>query len=252
MNWIITPAFCRWELLADMLCHTHQDPLPKDTVHVVLDNHYPINKSENRSQIYELCEEYGCLYIDSKGDFGLHRSVNNAMKRLGMTKDDQFIGLDPDDRVSPGALQVLIEVMQKDKTFAVLGTSFKMVFDRMDSGFVYGYEKIAGHDILVHPNTDVWNVCAWNMEWLLSIGGLKQRHAYYFGLEETMYGEWFLRGLKFGYLADYTSDYVPVDRMNPSLFDREYGLWKCDHIKGFEGSFEEWLGTRSRTIRQTA
>lgn len=252
MNWLITPAFCRWELLADMLCHTYQDPLPKDTVHVIVDQHYPVNKSENRNQIYELAEEYGCLWVDSGRDLGLQGGVNNALVRIGATKHDILLGLDPDDRVSPGALNALIEVMTADKSFAVLGTSFQMVFDRLDAGFPYGEEKIAGYDVLIHPNTDVWNVCAWNLDWLLSVGGLKQRNAYYFGLEEAMYGEWMMRGLRLGYLADYTSDYVPVDRMNPSLFDREYGLWKVDHIKGFQGSFEEWLGARSRTIRQTA
>ena len=240
MNYLFTPAFCKPALLEDLLTHLYSKPSIKAPItHVILDNRYPLNEKD---AIAEVCEDYPVIYFDSGSDLGLHRSVNQALDYFGVQSEDIFMGCDPDDRPSPGTFDAMIDVMKVDPTIGVLGANFSVIREKKATlGDRMPEIQVAGHNLYVHPAVEMWNVAAFSMPLLNSIGGLNQHNEYYGLLEMALYPRWKERGMVLAYLKDYISDAAPVDRSNPALFDTSYAAWKKAHVGGFRGSFGEWL-----------
>lgn len=240
-TWLVTSAFCKADLLEDLLEFVYSTPPKTKFTHIICDNHYPIDKENNRQKIKELSEEFGCHYIDSGRDLGLHRGINNAMMKAGVLPGDILVGLDPDDRPQAGFLDTMKAVMQAQPSLAVLCTSFSVIYQKMGEGVPFKPMMIAGHPVMVHPSIEMWNVAAFNTHFLNDIGGISQPNAYYGGIEVDLYRSWQKRGMFYGYLAGVTSEAVPVNRADTSLFDPQYRQWKTDHVNGYKKSFEEWL-----------
>lgn len=246
-TWIFTPAFCKAKLLEDALEFYYKQGHPK-MEHVITDNHYPVDKENNRKEIKRLAEKFGCHYIDSGKDLGWHHGMNNAVKILGITADDLVLGCDPDDRASPGTFQALKDVMDADPKVAICAVNFWVLpWKIKEHGLTMRDEEIAGHKVWVHPSVEMWNVCAFNMRLVFEMGGFTQMSPYYGGLEVAMHRAWQRHGMKLCYLKDYSSEAVKLDRTDRTLFDPEYGDWKVEHAhKGYKGSFEEWLKERGK------
>lgn len=243
-TYLITSAFCKSKLLEQCLQSTE---VPATMEHIIVDNHYPIDKEENQFKIKLLAQVHGCHYLDSGKDLGLHEGFNNAVEKFDIGPDDLVIGLDPDDRPSPGALHALEYHLREDAGLAVLGLAFSVIYERFKT--ILGFDNQTYHKetVWIHPNVEMWNVAAYNMELIHSMGGFKETFAYYGGLESALYGAWSKKGMNLGYLPGYTSEYTPVDRADLTLFDPEYRLWKNDHVaEKFRGSFEEWLKYNNR------
>lgn len=244
MNWIFTPAYCKSSMLEGCLKNLYESPTYLDGfTHVIIDQHYPVDIDHNRKAIQDLCKQYGCTYIDSGYDRGLHGGINNAMQVLSVKPTDAFIGCDPDDRPSPGAIQALKRVMEADPSVAVAALNFWVIPWKMkEHGLVMKEETIGGEHVWIHPGVEMFNVVSFNMKLVHELGGFHQPNAYYGGIEISLFHEWFKRGMKLVYLRDHNSEHVKVDRDDPSLYDKSYGEWKIAHAtKGFKGSFQEWL-----------
>ncbi len=213
--------------------------------HVILGNHYPVDKKYNQWKIQELAKHYGCIYIDSLYDRGLHQSLNYALAILDIQPTDIFIGCDSDDRPSHGAFQALRTVMIHDPSIAVLGLNFWVLPMKQEKeGRPWPESTIAGHRVWTHPGAEMFNVVSFNMKLIQEIGGFYQPNAYYGGIEIALYREWSKRQMKLCYLIDHSAEAVQVNREDPLLYDKSYGQWKIDHAtKGFSGSFEEWVTT---------
>lgn len=239
--WLITPSFCKANLLAKFLEHIYKTPPKTEFTHIIIDNHYPIDKETNRKKILTLAMGYKCKYIDSGKDLGLHRGLNNAIIKAGIEPGDILVGCDPDDLPSPGFLDIFYEVMKEDPRLAVSCASFGVIEQRVKEGVPFAKREIAGHPILIHPTIEMWNVAAFNMQFIFDMGGFHQSHAYYGGIEVALQQAWNRRGMYYGYLPEINSEYAMVDRTDKTLFDPEYREWKTAHIGGFKGSFEEWL-----------
>lgn len=243
-TWIFTSAFCKAKMLEECLKHLYSDPFLeiKPFCHVVIDNHYPINKEKNRERIQELCLQYRCAYIDSGCDLGLHQGLNKAMAIVGVEPDDHLLGCDPDDRPSKGWALAMTQVMTGDPSVAVCGMNFWVLPWKQNQQGAWKREIINYHRVWIHPGVEMWNVAAFNMKLVRSLGGFSQPNAYYGGIEIALYHEWVKRQMKLVYLIDYSSEAVPVNREDPELYDQIYGKWKIDHaMHGYTGSFESYL-----------
>lgn len=243
MKFVFTPAFCKASMLRDCMEHLYATQPMDEYEHIIVDNHYPVQKAINREYIRELCRKYGATYVDSGGDLGLHGGVNYAMRLVGVKSDDFYVGCDPDDRPSTGALKAIFDVMEADPKVAVCALNFFVIPWKMkDHGLVMQEEVIAGHNVWVHPGVEMWNVAGFNMPLVHKLGGFWQPNAFYGGIEVALYHQWSKEGMKLVYLKDFNSEDKPVDRNNPELYDQTYGQWKIDHAtKGFKESFEIWL-----------
>ncbi len=208
--------------------------------HVILLNHYPIDKEENNKQIKYLANKYNCTLIDSGSDLGLHKSLNNACKILNIQDDDTLIVCDPDDRPTPNFAKPFKDVIDADKSIAVLGCNFWVIEDRFKEGKLTE-SVIAGHRVWTHKNIEMYNLAAYNYSFIRSIGGFNEPLPYYGGLECYLYSKF--NGLKMAYLADVRSDNVKLDEKDTRLFDPRYRAWKTRSTHGGEEqiAFEDWL-----------
>ena len=239
--WLTTSSFCKASVLERCLEFIYKDGRPDILQHIIIDNHYPINKAANRDRIRCLANEYGCLYIDSGRDLGLHDGVNNAMKQLATEKDHIWIGCDPDDSLDAKSIQAIREVMTYDRSIAVAALSFSVINERFQQGKLRE-ETIAGHKVWAHPDVEMFNISGMDMGFLKEVGGFHQHFKYYGGLEAALYPEWAKRKMRLVYLADVKSDSVHIDRFDRILFDPEYRDYKTAHVnRQFDGSFEEYL-----------
>lgn len=231
-------------MLEDCLTHIYEEwgyAHDGSFQHVIIDNHYPINKDWNRRRIRDLAEYYGCTLVDSGGDLGLHEGINNAARVVGMRPEDHFIGCDPDDRPQQGFVNAIRSVLEADPTFAVVGCSFWVIPWRKDQGVAFQEVPVGGQRVWVHPGVEMWNVAGFNWKFITEIGGMRQPNSHYGGLEACLFPEWQKRGMKLGYLPDVRSDAVKLDQNDTRIFDPEYRQWKDAHVAGFKGGFEDWL-----------
>jgi len=243
-TFLFTPAFCKAKLLEDCLKHFYmekkRDPFYAAMRHVVIDNHYPVNKERNRDWIKIYCEQYNCLYVDSGKDLGLHEGLNHAMKEVGITREDYMLVCDPDDRPAPGSLKALKQVMKADPKIAVaacVGYDYYHSVRRNSKP-----DLIAEHQVFIHNTVEMWNVAAYHVGFIKDIGGFKEIFAYYGGIEAALYDQWKDLGMKLAYLKNFNCDWTPVNKHDPELFDVDYRNWKTAHTsREFDGSFEEFL-----------
>jgi hypothetical protein len=251
-TWIITPAFCSARMLEDCLRHIYSHRPIAPVEHVVLDNHYP---TETDGTIRQVAEKYGCTYFDSGGDFGLSRSVTQAVREIGVNREDVVCGCDPDDRPSPGWVDTLRKVMLADRSFAVLGGVFPFCTGPLQQQhlaenqtpfevFVKGLveEEVAGVRVLVHPSVEMIKVAALSARMLVDFGyPTNYRHPYYGGQESMMFEWWKTRKMRLGYVPS-----VTVRQADASLFDMRYRRWKDAHLGGWPGSYKDWINDGRR------
>lgn len=240
-KFLITPAFCKAALLRDFMRWIDETQKYEDSLHIVTDNHYPVDQENNSDAIRGICDRHSAYYIDSGADIGLHKSLNKAIEFFGIQSTSLLVGCDADDRPSPGAINSLFKVMEVDPTIGVLGLQFSVIRDRHAQG-VLSEETVAGERVWRHPGLEMYNVAAFNMKMIHSMGGFHQPNQYYGGIEVALWPEMQKMGLHLAYLADHCSDAIAVDRSDPKLFDASYGDWKIAHAtKGYKGSYGDWI-----------
>lgn len=256
MKWLITPAFCKSKMLESCLEHLHTD-LPSDVKHVIIDNHYPINKEQNQVDIYALVKKFRCLYIDSGKDLGLHHGLNNAYRIINPEPSDTWVQVDPDDRPSPGFYDALNEVMCNTQKLALCALSFDLIKERLKEHASPEIERFVSFaepfglsggttSVWIHPKIEMLLSNAINLKFIESVGGFYEYYPYYGGFEASMYERWNPLGYELGFLLDYVADSIKLDPNDTTLFDPEYRLWKDAHLSGYEKSFEEWLQETNR------
>lgn len=243
-NWIFTPAFCKYRMLEECLDHIYcVKNNTEGFQHVIIDQHYPVEELENSRRIRELANAYGCTYVDSLFDRGLHHGLNNAIRLMQVEIDDTLIGCDPDDRPSHGAFHALKKVMDHNTLIAVCGLNFHVLpWKQKETKQEWPVEVIAGEKVWLHPSIEMFNIAAFNLKLLHMIGGFSQPNAYYGGIEVELYKNWLPLGMRLAYLIDHTSEAKQVDRTKPELYDESYGKWKIAHAcNGYVHSYAQWL-----------
>lgn len=160
--------------------------------HVLVDQHYPINKEENRKEIAEICKEFGVAIVDPGKNLGLHEGFNWAMRKLEMKPEDIMICFDPDSYpVTPGWDMALVRAILGDPEKRIAWAS---VTNKSSMGDIiakgHTVRKSDGFIELWIPNHPIVNfLCAFHVEWLLSVGGLSEPKNFYGHLESHMYSK---------------------------------------------------------------
>lgn len=236
-NILVTPCFARAELF-ELSARTLMDKLTPGVVDEkwVLDNHYPCGE-DNSVKIKAAAAKYGYSYFDSGADLGLQGSLNNFYKHNPQPAGTIHIGVDPDSTSAVGFDKAIVDVMRADSNLVMCATMNTGIDDAIAKGRCIVLESvIGGHSVFVHPNIEMVNVCGYNLDWINSVGGFDQPNKYYGGLEIALYRKFKRERLVF--LLD-----VPnVELVDSHLVtDPKYRQWKTEHLKGYKGSFKEWL-----------
>jgi hypothetical protein len=244
MIYLVTPAFCKAPLLAQCLDHLYADPTTTGltTRHIIIDNHYPVEKERNSAVIKELAAKFNCRYVDSGKDLGLHHGLNNAIKQVNVNKDDLLIGCDPDDRPRPGAMKALVDVMNYNPKIAIAALTFNILhrnFGDLMARASVNKPPVPRH--WAHPSTDMWKIAAFRMSFVEQCNGFQEPNKYYGGIESNFHQHWKRLNMQLVYLPDHQLDHVGEEN-SPEFLDTEYWQYKQAHVRGqFTESFEEWI-----------
>lgn len=211
--------------------------------HVLLDQHYPVDKEQNRSAVRALCDELGIEVMDAGRNLGLHVGFNYVLDQLNPAADDIIIAYDGDSTpVGNGWDLALVRTLLGDPQKKVVWASLTNPRSAKDLG-ERGYidKVIDGHLHVRVTKTAVTNsVCAWNFGWLKSVGLLTEPSAFYGHLETAMFEK--LGANQWAFVRDY----IESDELR-DLHDRSYVVYKwCHaHLKSWPGDFESWLAAGS-------
>lgn len=211
---------------------------PPDFNHVIIDDNYPIKKGSVNHRVEYMAKKYGCIYLNSGKNLGLHKALNFGIREVGVDPDDFYINCDADDRPQPGMFDAMYDVMKVDLTLAVLGCQFSNINPKLKA---LPTEQAGGHEIIIHPSVDMWNVSAINMRFIKAIGGFDEPYPFYGGIESYLYSKYNQMGMRLGYLKGFSSQYANVDN---KLIDPEFTEYKQAHVAGpvsYAGSFESFL-----------
>lgn len=207
--------------------------------HILVDQSYPINKTENRADIRRVCAELGVEVLDPGQNLGLHGGFNWALRQLGPQDDDIVIGYDGDSMpISPGWDMALVRAILGCRTHDVVWSSLMNPRSEVDI-LARGYDRtMADGFIELHlTRTAVMNsVCAWRFGWLRSVGYLDEPLQWYGHLESCMWGK--LAGKRWAFLPGWREVDDPRDD-----HDRGYIVykWHVAHLMNTKLDFESWL-----------
>lgn len=246
---VVTPSYCRHTLLADYMAHVYRDPEMSrgDVVHVLGDNHYPVNKEKNSAEIRKIARDYGAVYHDNGRDVGLTENVNACLRAVNAGFGDIVIGSDPDDRPSLGFVGKFVRALSLDPKLAVAASLFSVIDQRIRQPEV-GMKQVMIGDMRAwqHPSLEMWNLSAARMDDIIKWGYFDEANAYYGGAEHYIFDKLTAEGKYYAYLEDVRSDAAPVDKSGP-MFDPEYKDWKFYHAhRAYQHNFEYYLNDPNR------
>lgn len=211
--------------------------------HVIVDQHYPLERDATRAEIERLAMEYNLTLLDPGRNLGLHDGFNWAMSQLPLADEDIIIGYDGDSLPSAQgwdmALVRAIEGRRSDGEGTVVWSSLgnpRTLKDIRERG--YRRTTVDGYLQLWLTRTAITNsVCAWRVGWLRRVGGLSEPTAYYGHLEATMWGK-----LRHGELWAVVPDWPERDDLRDD-HDRAYVIykWRHSHLRNWPGDFASFV-----------
>lgn len=239
MVYTITLGFCPARILEASLENYYATRAIKDSFcHVLLDQHYPIEKEANRTLIKALCSKYGIKYVDAGKNLGLHEGFNLALRSIDLNPEDKVIAFDPDSYPeSYGWDEALCDALDEKE----IGWATVMNPRCEEELRKYGFDMInrPGKAELWITRRDIVNsTCAWRGDFLIKSKGLIENRPFYGHLEAPMWAKLQEQNLKWAFLYGFKeSDHLRF------MHDREYVeyKWAHAHLKEWDGDFESWL-----------
>lgn len=226
------------EIVADSIAQYYRTKSKEvETVHVLLDQHWPLEREKTREHLQAIAKQYGCLYIDSGRNRGLHEGFNYALSQLTIPDNAMVIGYDPDSYpVTIGWDMAMCEVFVADPRIQWLSLWHQHATRQLlHEGAGMHLEMIHGHRVRQVSRAVMNSVCGFRMGWLRRIGGLYEVLPKYGGLEVHMWpkidGRWV-------FLEDFQEQPALYDRMNPLYKEWK---WRTAHLGEPQIDFGEWL-----------
>jgi len=216
--------------------YTHKTQVIK---HIFVDQHYPINKNENKKELVEICKKYGLQYLDPGKNLGLHGGFNWAVEQMGgYNDDDYYIGFDPDSFVLSAGwdMALLTPYLQRNNI------GWTSLFNQRSKEDIqskpFAPHKL-GHVYTWQPLQAVMNsICMWSGKFLKATGGLHEPLHWYGLLECDMFERLKANNMEWHFLCDWWED----DSLRV-MQDEDYKIykWEYAHMKSTTDDFETWL-----------
>src|SRR6266853_5194619 len=85
--------------------------------HLLLNNHYPIDKKRNDKLLMTLLASYDCTLYDLESNVVLSAGYNFLIEKCNLQDEDIVLGIDPDVwPLTPGWGEALVKVLLADPT----------------------------------------------------------------------------------------------------------------------------------------
>lgn len=245
----ITVAFCPAAQLARTLLKYQASSIISPTRHIIVDGHYPLNKTANQRDIRLIVEAYQAAnpnekiqLMDPGRDLGSAQSQNWAIEELHDLinfDEDCWINLDPDAAcITKGWDAAMRNVLEHDPKCILVTTNSPMV-----EGFIQRRHqameerKIGSHTVMLPDMPTPFNLSMWRLSFLRDIGGIPQLFPSYGEVEGPMYQ----MARQLGYYNCYLKHFME-DEDGKLMHDQVFEDWKDAHARNhtFLGNFEEY------------
>lgn len=240
--WTISMCFMDADIIHDSIQQYYATKsLEVETVHVLVDQHWPINYTQHKHDLELIAKKFGCHYTDPGKNLGLHEGFNYGWRKFAIPDNAAVIGYDPDSwPVTPNwdmAICKLFNARPEIAWFSLWHIHAQRQIVSEGNGGVL--EEAAGIKFHRLKRPSMNSVCAFRQEWLRTVGGLFEQNHEYGGLECDMWDK--LHSTKkwdWVFLPEYQETADLYSRMNPLY--REW-KWKYAHTKEFRGDFASYL-----------
>lgn len=240
--WAVSLCYNDFEVIGMSLRQYRATSSPQvETVHVLVDQHWPLGGDSRASKLRGLAESMGGLYLDPGANLGLARGFNWAVSQLPIPDNAMIVGYDPDSwPVDFGWDEAMCDLFVARPDVAW----FSLWHPHAQRELL---EENRGEDLgdgTVRAKSAVMNsVCGWRKKWFREVGGLHEVNEKYGGLESHTFprlGNW-----KWIFLKNFREDYWP----KPEILNGDYRTWKWATTHGGEKQidFGDWLILKGKT-----
>lgn len=242
MNHILSVSFANETVATKSYENLHETSGHEQVT--VLDNHYPIYRSNGRYWLRDLCERLRFIYIDAGYNMGLYDGYNHLINGLP-DKCESVILHDGDHFINQEGWSEAAFAVIADPTVATCIVSNRINQRELgERGFTAA--EINGQKVKISHDVICCSVSAWNVGFLKSVNGVTSPNKYYGGNELEMW-KYYGPNHKLVVMDDYTED---IDTMK-ALQDWQYEEYKLLYAhRGLGMSFDEFL--KSNPVRQGA
>lgn len=206
--------------------------------HVIVDQHYPVGREGIKAFLVEQSQNENVKILDPGKNLGLQGGFNFALESLKLTQNDIVFGFDPDCFPRENGWGWAMERVLADRSVGWV-SCWTPHTERETKERGYSDQVIQGVPVRRVKTPVLNSVCAWQADFLLAAGGLKDGHKYYGGLECVMWQHLERQARSWVFLKEFHEEYCPDDR----LIDPLYRKWKWDTTHGGEEQIEfgAWL-----------
>lgn len=235
----ITMAFTEPHILRFSL-ESYYKTATEPTTHYVLDNHYPIKKTQNSIEVQQICKDFNCHYITAGKNLGLHHGFNFVYEQLTLQPHEIVIGYDHDSNpVTKGWDKALCKVLHHKEENIWCGMMFPIAYKDIQKAPVLlrNVDDVRYAHLL---NPIVNSVCGIKASFLKLSKGLQESTNFYGHLEVVMWDIMKKHHREWLVLLDY------FEEPHPALDHRfEYSAYKWAHAheRSHTGDFESYLAT---------
>lgn len=211
--------------------------------HVIVDQHYPFNRSDVMREVWRLGSVYEARVLDPGKNLGLHQGHNWALAQCKLQDDDIVILYDPDSwPLTNGWDQAIVDVMRADRGFDIVGLIDPRSRRELDERGIAWEGFVSGLYVQQPVRDGIISVAGYSGALLNRFGGFDEVLPYYGGLEAAMWGRLQAHGGKWCYLTNHDESLHLQE-----LADPEFKAYKDAHAqtRTFAGTFEEWLAARA-------
>lgn len=198
---------------------------PEEFTHVILDQHYPIRRSEVLNLFDGFRKNYGATVMDAGSNLGLHHGWNWVCDRLPLEEEDVVIGYDPDSwPVQPGWDLAMVDALQHWKTTQCpwVSVTSEVVWHMPNARFEEW--QLGRYKMLTPISHPCWvqSVCGFVWGPLKAVGNFVEPNPLYGDLEKTLAPKYAALGYKMAWMLDYHDEIRRLDGHE----DAEYRNWK--------------------------
>lgn len=241
--WTISMCYNDEEIIHESIeqCYATKDPTV-ETVHCLVDAHWPIDYPKFRRRIEQIAAKFGCVLVDPGRNLGLHGNFNFAWSRFAIPPNAGVIGYDPDSwPITPGWDRAMGEVFDANSKIAWLSLWHPQASrELIQEGRSQRTEVLAGKKIHYLARPALNSICMFRQAYLSQTGGIIEKTPYYGGLEIHMWEHLKASNWEWVFLEEFKEALHFLEKQNPL-----YRHWKyaTTHLGQPQIEFGEWLKT---------
>lgn len=169
----------------DAYYNTHDPSV--ETVHVIVDAHWPVKYANTRAELESMCRDYKCILLDPGKNMGLANNFNWAWKQFAIPDNAGVVGYDLDCRpITKGWDRAMGELFMAQPDAAWISLMNPRGMAEL-LPCMHGEVRIGNHLAFKMKHPVVNSICMFRQGWLGKIGGISEYNPFYGSLEICLF-----------------------------------------------------------------